>query len=492
MHAVEVRARQDAALEQYVTEQLAAAEARHEAARVELAAALDAARGQVAALEGSAAQDAERLAAAARALEEAGAEVDRLVGALAEADQDLAAVRAAANEQGARDEARISLLEEEVARLREQVGGPAWLEAERMRRAEAGVLYPREDSMSGLLDPDVDWRIEEGASDGYGGRVFKITRPDLIENTVFACAVVNQTDGARLRNCILAGNNPDVIQAQRDSRKTNLSAAAVVTNFGAGTLHIEHSVAFPGWWKENRGAARWATIWSFNLWGGNFDVRFSRIEGACDQANLAGAPGALDDGTGQRTAFLGCDIAPRSFYANQLVATPYYSVQSNPSDPRGGATHDDGVQTSTNGNIHLDQCVVGGPHVKTGLGTAYDPGPVGMLIPGSHNAALMIKQEPDSRYPAARTRLRNVRVTRSWLWGAMATVNGAENQGNLLSDGIELVDVRIAARAGENAGGHQVRFSSTNVGIRLVNVREWDPAAGPFTDTGKVITPVID
>lgn len=376
-----------------------------------------------------------------------------------------------------------------------------------------GTFYPGEEWATGLLAPiPDDWQhtgtpppgyvFEDGADDGCGGRVYRITTNNFVRShTIFRCAITISaavTTDPRFINCWITGNNPDLVWAQRNSMpQRNASnavqwmTAALITNFSARTIRLDHSVVDPGWWKLHQGATLWATMWTVGCWGGNVIARYTRLEGNADNFNHAGAPGAKDDGTGQFTHLYRCRMVD-SFWCNQLQATAFYSVQDNPTDDRGGAVHaDGGVQTSTNGNILVEETLMGSLYVSMGAGTAIDPGPTGTRVnQGRNTAAGMVQDEGDSRYPLARTRVRNVRYLNCWAGGGKTTFNFNERSGNLLNDGIVLENVRIMKRPANS--GYQVRFSTASLGVQLINVREWDPAAGPFTDTGRVITPVID
>jgi hypothetical protein len=383
-----------------------------------------------------------------------------------------------------------------------------------------GTFYPRADGMTGLLAPiPLDWRYEgapppgyryeDGVADGHGGRVFNIPQNYVARNTIYRCAVVkpaSTTTVPQIWNSWVAGNNPDEIMRQRNSRprlnssgSVQWSSAALVTNFSSTPIVFEHSDIDPGYWKRHEGAERWATIFTFGCWGALIQLRYCRNQGSCDNYNHAAAPGATATGV-IATTHIYRTLQAESFWANQLQPTEFYDVQNNPTDPRGGNTHSDNSQWGTLGKTLYEECELGGDMPRKGAGTDIDPGPIGTRTPCGFNANAMLKDEGDSRYrdTPERTRLRDIKYLRCWMGGSAATVNAYENNGNTLSDGIVLEQVRIRKRGWRDANGvvrnepgAQVMFSSDRIGVVLNGVVEWDPSQGPFSDTGRAIVPYI-
>jgi hypothetical protein len=198
-----------------------------------------------------------------------------------------------------------------------------------------------------------------------------------------------------------------------------------------------------------------------------------------------------------------------NYYANQLQATQYYTVQApdNPADTRGGATHSDIFQFNTGKNVEIRHSLLGGRYLITGLGTQYDPGPLGMLTPGGQGSVVLAQQEQDNRYPVDVKLVDGIYIHDNWLMGADATVNvfykTHNNPANTLPApgvvpgriGNRIVNNRVATRTGGNASGLQV-WKSSQMQTDLSGNVAWDWTTGEYTGptiygTGQILAPVV-
>lgn len=247
-----------------------------------------------------------------------------------------------------------------------------------------------------------EYLVVRGTADGLGGRVLRITQPGQVyRKVVFACAIVVESSAQAtppvFDDCWAAGDNPDVLWEQREnfpernsSGSVQWTPAALITSINNNSrITMNDTTLASGWWRLKGLAQRWATYSTSALRGAKFKGYRLHIWGTTDGWNHNTTSGVTDGGSDISYSRIG-----PGFYANQLQPTPYYTPQDGGADDaRGGATHSDAVQTNIGLVGRFFRCYIGGPHIVSGPGSTFDPGPLGGIAPDFYFAIGQLQQE---------------------------------------------------------------------------------------------------
>jgi len=305
------------------------------------------------------------------------------------------------------------------------------------------------------------------------------TPPEMYEGRHFKSVVVigASLSGKTLtfRNSHFSAVSPAMLRSMHESGIAIVSGrGSAVVNWTTANVIFEDCTFDCTWWKS-------AGLSEYEGWphgaalaGSRFRLERCLVRGFADDINMTGAPGNAD---GQSKLEVYASRLGPNFFA--------YNIPASFNPQAGGYTHSDGIQTNTGGNLKVRYSYIGGPR----LGSAKPTWPGGTQMRDCGNAALMLQQEPDSRYPAEQIRVHHLDVQHCWLAGGTSTVNLNHSQGNPLSvdEGNRVEDNRIMLRIPDfNDVSYYIRLRE-EMGTSIRGNVLWDPE-GDIHGTGILVT----